>query len=120
MSTQQWVAVHRKRHAHCETAQDPHSPQVLGLKKVFFLGVRLYAKEARNPETVARYATGTPNDWMERTLYTRGSTWGPVSLVLLNWALWGWGAGTAMSLVQLLWTPLWAAGAALERRPALS
>lgn len=110
MSTQQWVAVHRKHHAHCETEQDPHSPQVLGLKKVFFLGARLYAKEASNPQTVARYATGAPNDWLERNVYTRASTLGPVILALLNWGIWGLGAGTAMSLVQFLWIPLWAAG----------
>lgn len=110
MSTRQWVAVHRKHHAKCETDQDPHSPQVQGLARVFFAGAWLYAKQARDPENLRRYAAGAPDDQLEHKLYMRWGTLGPVLLGLLNVVLWGWGPGLGMTAIQLVWIPLWAAG----------
>ncbi len=110
MSTKQWVAVHRKHHAHCETEQDPHSPKVLGLSTVFFKGVHLYRKSAQDPAVVARYAHGAPNDWLENEVYIRRNTVGLLLLTTINLALLGWAQGLLMTLVQLLWIPLWAAG----------
>ena len=63
MKTREWVAVHRKHHAKRETAEDPHSPQVLGINRVLWGGVFLYVKEAANAVTVERYGEGTPDDW---------------------------------------------------------
>ncbi|MGH8370885.1 MAG: fatty acid desaturase, partial [Gammaproteobacteria bacterium] len=76
MVTREWVAVHRKHHAHCETAADPHSPKTRGLSKVMLEGAELYRAEANNPETVEKYGRGTPDDWMERNIYTRHSKLG--------------------------------------------
>lgn len=110
MSTPQWVAVHRKHHAHCETEQDPHSPKIHGLKKVLFTGVWLYHLEARNPETVARYGKGVRIDWLERNLYTARGVWGPVLLGALNVLLFGPVKGLLLTGVQVAWIPFWAAG----------
>src|SRR5689334_24301416 len=71
MRTREWVAVHRKHHAKCETADDPHSPQVLGINRVLWGGVLLYVKTAADPVAVARYGQGTPDDWLERNLYSK-------------------------------------------------
>ena len=70
MVTKEWVAIHRKHHAICETVNDPHSPQILGIKKVFWEGAELYRKESKIPETMEKYGSGTPDDWIERNLYT--------------------------------------------------
>ena len=68
METKQWTAVHRKHHARCETPEDPHSPQVLGINKVLFEGADLYKREAVNAETLEKFGQGTPDDWIERHL----------------------------------------------------
>ncbi|HXV10062.1 MAG TPA: fatty acid desaturase, partial [Burkholderiales bacterium] len=73
MVTKEWAAIHRKHHAKCETAEDPHSPQILGIRKVLLEGTELYRKESVNQETLERYGRGTPDDWIERKLYTRFS-----------------------------------------------
>ena len=70
MVTKEWAAIHRKHHAKCETVDDPHSPQILGINRVLWGGVFLYVKEAHNAETLARYGHGTPDDWMERHVYS--------------------------------------------------
>jgi stearoyl-CoA desaturase (delta-9 desaturase) len=109
MQTIEWVAVHRKHHAKCETEEDPHSPQVRGLKKVFWEGSELYIAEAANAETLARYGHGTPNDWVERNVYSR-FTWQGVGVMLgINWILFGW-VGFAVWGVQMMWIPIFAAG----------
>src|SRR3984893_19103304 len=74
METKAWAAIHRKHHAKCETEDDPHSPQVLGLPKVLWEGAELYRKESKNKETLERYGQGTPDDWIERNLYTKHSS----------------------------------------------
>jgi stearoyl-CoA desaturase (Delta-9 desaturase) len=109
MQTIEWVAIHRKHHAKCETAEDPHSPQVRGLKKVFWEGSELYMAEAANAETLSRYGHGTPNDWVERNVYSR-FTWQGVGIMLgIDWILFGW-AGFAVWGVQMMWIPIFAAG----------
>src|SRR5450432_4852345 len=71
MVTKEWVAIHRKHHAKCETEDDPHSPQTRGIKTVLLTGSELYRTEAKNQETLAKYGLGTPDDWLERNLYAR-------------------------------------------------
>lgn len=110
ISTKQWVAVHRKHHAHCETEQDPHSPKVLGLATVLFKGLSLYQKARKDDGLVARYSHGAPNDWLENQVYIRHSTVGLVILGLANLVLLGFLPGLLMTGIQLLWIPLWAAG----------
>lgn len=109
MLTKEWTAVHRKHHAKCEQEGDPHSPQVFGIKKVFWEGAELYRAEAKNADTVQRFGHGTPNDWMERNVYTRHSRWGIVIMLALDVALFG-ALGLAVWATQMAWIPIWAAG----------
>src|SRR5512134_2899930 len=82
--TQEWAAIHRKHHAKCETADDPHSPQVLGIRKVLLEGAELYRKEAKNQETLDKYGHGTPDDWLERKLYTPHSGLGIALMLVID------------------------------------
>jgi stearoyl-CoA desaturase (Delta-9 desaturase) len=107
--TKEWVAVHRKHHARCETADDPHSPVVFGLKKVLLEGAELYQAQARNPETTEKFGRGTPDDWMERNVYLRYRNWGIVIMVLVDLLLFGV-PGIIVLAVQMLANPLMAAG----------
>lgn len=109
MLTKEWVAIHRKHHAHCETDQDPHSPQIHGIKKVLFHGVTLYTAERENQETMDKYGKGTPDDWLERNVYTRFHYVGIVLLALLNIALFGV-IGLLIYAIQMIWIPFFAAG----------
>ena len=109
MVTGEWVAVHRKHHAKCETEEDPHSPQVEGIRKLMLDGVSLYRREAANPETLRRYGHGTPNDWLERRIYAGHPAAGIALLLVLDVVLFG-AAGVAMWAVQMMWIPFWAAG----------
>ena len=110
MITKEWAAIHRKHHARCETAEDPHSPQVVGINRVLWLGVFLYVKESFNRETMDRYGHGTPDDWLERNLYTPHSLYGPFVMGAIDIALFGLVPGLAIILIQILWIPFWAAG----------
>lgn len=109
MVTRAWAAIHRKHHAKCETADDPHSPQVMGLKRVLWQGAELYRAEAKNAETLEKYGHGTPNDWIERQLYTPHSAKGIVLMLLINLALFG-PIGLTIWAVQMIWIPFFAAG----------
>ena len=109
MVTKEWVAIHRKHHAKCETADDPHSPQTRGIETVFWQGSELYRAEAKNRETVAKFGHGTPDDWIERNLYTRYSMLGVALMLILNVALFG-AIGLAVWAVQMVWIPVSAAG----------
>lgn len=109
MITKEWVAVHRKHHAKCETPEDPHSPQVEGIRKVLLEGAELYRKGANDLETLERYGKGTPDDWIERNLYSRFNYLGIAVMLLLNLALLGPIALTVWA-VQMIWIPFWAAG----------
>ncbi len=110
MQTGEWAAIHRKHHAKVETADDPHSPQQRGLRKVLFEGSELYMAECEVDETIEKYGKGTPDDWLERNVYSR-FTWHGVGLMLvLDWTLFGLGVGAVVWAVQMLWIPFWAAG----------
>lgn len=109
MVTKEWVAIHRKHHAKCETEDDPHSPQTRGIKTVLLTGSELYRTEAKNAETLKKYGHGTPDDWIERHVYSR-YTWQGVGLMLIiNLLLFG-AAGAAVWAVQMAWIPVTAAG----------
>ncbi|QQS55922.1 MAG: fatty acid desaturase [Candidatus Competibacteraceae bacterium] len=109
MATKQWVAIHRKHHAKCETPDDPHSPQVLGIRKVLWEGAELYRSEALNSETMKRYGHGTPDDWLETHLYARYDQLGITLMLFVDLALFGV-SGLTVWAIQLLWIPFWAAG----------
>lgn len=110
MATKEWVAVHRKHHAKCETENDPHSPQVLGIDKVLWQGAELYRAEADKQETLDAYGHNTPDDWLERNLYSgRRNKLGIVLMLVINVLLFG-GAGLTIWAVQMAWIPFWAAG----------
>src|SRR3954468_16882913 len=110
MVTKEWAAIHRKHHAKCETAEDPHSPQVYGINRVLWLGVFLYVKESHNNDTLERYGHGTPDDWIERNVYTPRSVWGLWLMGAINIALFGLVPGMLILLTQIIWIPFWAAG----------
>ena len=108
MVTKEWAAIHRKHHAKCETEDDPHSPQVKGIRKVLLEGAELYKKEALNKETLERYGHGTPDDWLERNVY-RHSILGISSMLVIDLVLFG-PIGLTIWAVQMIWIPFWAAG----------
>jgi stearoyl-CoA desaturase (delta-9 desaturase) len=109
MVTKQWTAIHRKHHARCETPDDPHSPQVLGLNKVLWEGAELYRLEGKNQETLDRFGQGTPDDWMERNIYSKHSVLGISIMLITNVVLFG-AIGLTIWAVQMIWIPLFAAG----------
>jgi stearoyl-CoA desaturase (delta-9 desaturase) len=107
--TREWTAIHRKHHAKCEQAQDPHSPHVYGIRTVLLQGYELYRAEAVKKETLERFGHGTPNDWLERNLYTRFSWHGVALMLAIDLALFG-AAGLSVWALQMAWTPIMAAG----------
>ena len=109
MQTKEWVAIHRKHHAKCETEDDPHSPQTRGLSTVMWRGAELYRSEASNAETTQKFGHGTPDDWIERNVYMRFGWQGVGLMLILNVILFG-GLGLTVWAVQMLWIPFWAAG----------
>jgi stearoyl-CoA desaturase (delta-9 desaturase) len=110
MVTKEWAAIHRKHHAKCETAEDPHSPQIYGINRVLWGGVFLYVKESYNRETLERYGHGTPDDWVERNVYSRFTLSGLTLMGLVNVLLFGLVPGLLVLVVQIAWIPFWAAG----------
>lgn len=108
MLTKHWTAIHRKHHAKCETVDDPHSPQIFGIRKVLLQGAELYRKEGRNQETLDRYGYGTPDDWLERNIYCH-DRWGIAIMLITNVILLG-PIGITVFAVQMLWIPFLAAG----------
>jgi len=109
MLTKEWVAVHRKHHAVCETPEDPHSPKHKGLAKVVLEGAELYREEAKNPETLEKYGRGTPADWMERNVYTAHGKMGVAILLVVNLLLFGI-PGLSLWAIQMMAIPFFAAG----------
>ena len=107
--TKEWAAIHRKHHAKCDTEEDPHSPVTRGIRKVLFEGYELYRDESANKETMVKYGHGTPDDWMERNVYTRFSWHGIAILLVLNIALFGV-IGITIWAIQMAWIPVTAAG----------
>lgn len=107
--TKEWVAIHRKHHAKCETEEDPHSPVMLGIKKVLLEGAALYRKEAQNQETLDKYGHGTPNDWLEKNIYSKRSELGITLMLIIDILLFG-PIGLTIWAVQMAWIPINAAG----------
>ncbi|MEY8878745.1 MAG: fatty acid desaturase, partial [Leptothrix sp. (in: b-proteobacteria)] len=108
MVTKEWVAIHRKHHAKCETKDDPHSPVAHGIKTVLLTGSELYRAEAKNLETLRKYGHNTPADWLERHLYTGRSKLGVSLMLIIDVLLFG-ALGITVWAVQMLWTPITAA-----------
>jgi stearoyl-CoA desaturase (Delta-9 desaturase) len=109
MVTKEWAAIHRKHHAKCETEEDPHSPVTRGIRKVLLEGSELYRTEAKNLETMKKYGHGTPDDWIERNVYTKYSALGISMMLIINVMLFGV-IGVSVWAVQMLWIPITAAG----------
>ncbi len=109
MNTREWTAIHRKHHAKCETADDPHSPLVKGLGTVLRQGAELYKAEARNAETLRIYGKNCPDDWLERNLYSRYPNLGVSLMLMLDLLLFG-ALGLTFWALQMIWIPFWAAG----------
>jgi len=109
MVTREWVSVHRKHHARCETPDDPHSPQVRGIREVLWRGAELYKKAAAAPEILERYGHGTPDDWLEQRLYGPYSSFGIVLMLVIDLLLFGV-VGLTVWAVQMIWIPFFAAG----------
>jgi stearoyl-CoA desaturase (delta-9 desaturase) len=109
MITKEWVAIHRKHHAKCETEEDPHSPMIEGINKVLWDGVGLYKQEARNQETLDRYGHGTPDDWVERNIYSKYRIGGVALMLIIDFLLFG-AIGVALWAIQMIWIPFHAAG----------
>lgn len=109
MVTREWTAIHRKHHAACETDADPHSPQVLGLKTVLFQGAELYRRAKDDEDMLERYGSGTPDDWVEQHVYSQHSSAGILLLLLVEVLLFGI-PGLIIWALQMMWTPLMAAG----------
>ncbi len=109
MVTAEWVAIHRKHHATTDVEGDPHSPAVLGIKKVFWEGAELYRKASKDRDLVDKYSHGTPDDWIERHLYSRHSAKGVVLMFIINAILFGI-PGVSIWAIQMMWIPVWAAG----------
>ncbi len=109
MVTKEWVAIHRKHHAKCETPDDPHSPKVLGLGKVLGEGAELYRAATKDTAMLDHYGRGTPDDWVERNIYSRYQWQGLGLMLVLDLLLFGV-YGITIWAVQMLWIPVWAAG----------
>ncbi|TMS56604.1 acyl-CoA desaturase [Imbroritus primus] len=109
MVTKEWASIHRKHHAKCETEDDPHSPQTRGIRKVLLEGAELYREEAKNAETLAKFGHGTPDDWVERNVYSRFGWQGVGLMLIVDVALFGV-IGLTVWAVQMLWIPIHAAG----------
>jgi stearoyl-CoA desaturase (Delta-9 desaturase) len=109
MVTKNWTAIHRKHHARCETAEDPHSPQIEGINKVLWEGAELYRREARNQETKDKYGRGTPDDWLEHNVYSIHDRIGIGTMLVINFTLFGF-VGISIWAIQMAWIPFFAAG----------
>ncbi len=109
MITKEWVAIHRKHHAKCEKKDDPHSPIIFGIWKVLFRGAELYRQESFKKETLNRYGYGTPDDWIERNIYSKHSLLGILLMLLIDFSLFGV-LGVTVWAIQMAWIPFWAAG----------
>jgi len=109
MVTKEWVAIHRKHHAKCETVDDPHSPVTRGIKNVLLTGSEMYRAEAKNAETIAKFGHNTPDDWIEHNVYSRFQWQGVALMMIINLALFG-AIGATVWAIQMIWIPVTAAG----------
>ena len=109
MVTKQWVAIHRKHHRFIDTEGDPHSPKLFGIKNILFAGVYYYYQAAKDARMIVEYGAGTPNDWIERKVYTKHHFLGVLLLLAINVLLFSW-IGILLWVIQIIWIPFWAAG----------
>jgi stearoyl-CoA desaturase (Delta-9 desaturase) len=109
MVTKQWVAIHRKHHQYSDLSRDPHSPMVYGIWHVLFKGAALYHIASKDQQMVDQYGVGTPDDWVERNVYTPHSRLGISLLLVINLLVFGWW-GILIWGIQMIWIPFWAAG----------
>ncbi len=109
MVTKQWVAIHRKHHQASDTDSDPHSPQIYGIKKVLFGGALLYHEASKDTAMVEKLGVGTPNDWLERNIYSAHSRLGILLMLVIDLVLFG-PVGLLVWGIQMIWIPFWAAG----------
>ncbi len=109
MITKEWISIHRKHHAKCETKDDPHSPWINGLSNILFLGAEAYRSEAGRDTTISQYSSGAPEDWIERRIYSCYPALGVVLLLVIDLVFFGI-LGLTVWAVQMLWIPFWAAG----------
>ena len=109
MITKQWVAIHRKHHKDTDVSGDPHSPHVYGIWNILFKGVRYYYLAGKNAKMIASFGVGTPDDWIERKIYTPHPWLGITLMLILDLVLFGWW-GLLVWAVQMVWIPFWAAG----------
>jgi len=107
--TKQWVAVHRKHHVFADRDGDPHSPVLNGLRHVMLQGYELYVIAARDPVVQDHYGRGTPDDWIERHLYSRFPSLGLLFFVLGELVLFGV-PGIIMVAAHIAAQPFCAAG----------
>ena len=109
MVTKQWVAIHRKHHVYSDNEGDPHSPHVFGIWRVFLKGAGLYHLASKDTAMVEKFGVGTPDDWLERNIYTPHSRLGILLMLVIDLVLFGpW--GFIVWGVQMLWVPFHAAG----------
>ena len=109
MVTKQWVAIHRKHHRYSDQEGDPHTPHVYGIWNVLFKGAGLYHSASKDAAMITQYGVGTPDDWIERTLYTPHSRLGIALMLIIDLGLFGpW--GLLIWGIQMIWIPFWAAG----------
>ena len=109
MVTKQWVAIHRKHHQYSDVEGDPHSPKLFGIKNILFRGVYYYYVTAKDARMTLSYGKGTPEDWIEKNIYSKYNYAGVCLMLLINIVLFGW-IGPIIWLIQMLWIPFWAAG----------
>jgi stearoyl-CoA desaturase (Delta-9 desaturase) len=109
MITKEWVAIHRKHHAKCETEDDPHSPRIKGIGTVLWRGADLYREARKDRAMVEQYGKGAPDDWLQRKIYTPLCLGGPVLLLVMSFVLFGF-KGVSVWALQMAWIPFWAAG----------
>jgi stearoyl-CoA desaturase (delta-9 desaturase) len=109
MVTKHWVAIHRKHHQMCEKEGDPHSPHVYGISRVVWGGALLYNEASKDKAMVDQYGVGTPDDWIERNVYSKHSRLGVSLMLIINVLLFGW-IGILLWAIQMIWIPFWAAG----------
>ena len=109
MVTKEWVAVHRKHHRFTDVEGDPHSPKIFGNWKVLFAGVFLYHKASKDKVMVNTYGVGTPDDWIEKNVYSKFSKLGILLLLTIDVLLFGF-VGLLIWAIQMIWIPFWAAG----------
>ena len=100
---QEWVAIHRKHHTYTDRQGDPHSPRLLGFWRVQLFNVYYYMREAKNAETVQKFAPDIAEDWLDRRMFSWGWTGFFAGTTLLCLALGLWSGIAAMVLHGLLY-----------------